>query len=296
MLAPMPLTPPDEGSAVVLFDRDGRILLQQRDDDTPPEGYGRWAIPGGGCEGDETPRETAVREFAEETGVHLSRVRHFRSFTPADRDSMRPRLLHVFLADDEVDPGAIEVNEGLDFRFWTPEEARALRMNPSGRFVLEAVLESEMYRGWVAWKQPNRRSVSTLEIDRWGRILLQLRDDDLPPDRYPGVWSLPGGLIDEGESPDAAALREFEEETGHLLEELKLYRSFHREELPESTVEVEHVYYIDADIPEEHIDVREGLAFRYWHPSEFASLDMPPHARHILEAFVTSGAYKAMFH
>jgi hypothetical protein len=56
------------------------------------------------------------------------------------------------------------------------------------------------------------------------------------------------------------------------------------------------VYYIDADIPEEHIDVREGLAFRYWHPSEFASLDMPPHARHILEAFVTSGAYKAMFH
>ena len=33
--------------------------------------------------------------------------------------------------------------------------------------------------------------------------------------RDEGAWAIPKGLIEEGESPEAAARREFEEETGH---------------------------------------------------------------------------------
>ena len=50
-----------EGSSVILIDRAGRVLLQQREDDEPPAGYGRWAIPGGHRQGEESHRETALR-------------------------------------------------------------------------------------------------------------------------------------------------------------------------------------------------------------------------------------------
>ncbi|MBU2665503.1 NUDIX domain-containing protein [Actinoplanes bogorensis] len=44
-----------------------------------------------------------------------------------------------------------------------------------------------------------------------GRILLIRRSDN-------GRWSLPAGMIDPGEQPAAAALREIEEETGVIAE------------------------------------------------------------------------------
>ncbi|MCA9821815.1 MAG: NUDIX domain-containing protein, partial [Dehalococcoidia bacterium] len=69
-----------EGSAILLVDPTGRVLLQQRDDNVPPAGYGRWAVPGGGREGDETPEQTVRREFLEETGVPLQSVVHFGDF------------------------------------------------------------------------------------------------------------------------------------------------------------------------------------------------------------------------
>jgi len=285
-----------EASGVVLINAKGQVLLQQRDDDLPPEGYGRWAIPGGGREGDETPRETAIREFEEETSVRLERVRFFRTYEFEDVRGYELVRLHIFFADDEVDPASIEVHEGLDFRFWTPEEARALPMNPRGRQILDEFLASDLYRGTVAWKAPYKEGVMVLELDRWGRVLLQLRDDDLPPERYPGHWSIPGGALEPGEAPDAAALREFEEETGHLLEELKLYRVFRRDVVPTAMVDVQHVYYIDADIPEGLISVNEGQAFRYFAPGDLADVPVPEHSRIILGLFFESPAYKAMFH
>ncbi|MBT3249957.1 MAG: NUDIX domain-containing protein [Candidatus Pacebacteria bacterium] len=42
--------------------------------------------------------------------------------------------------------------------------------------------------------------------------------------KFPGFWSLPGGHIDEGEDPLAAAIREVQEETGVIItpEDIKL--------------------------------------------------------------------------
>ena len=55
-------------------------------------------------------------------------------------------------------------------------------------------------------------------VDPSGAVLLQHRDEDAPAS--PGQWSLPGGHIEPGESPEEAARRELLEETGLTAGEL----------------------------------------------------------------------------
>jgi 8-oxo-dGDP phosphatase len=51
-------------------------------------------------------------------------------------------------------------------------------------------------------------------VDEPGRVLL-VRRHRLVPDRW--GWEVPGGPVDEGESPDQAAVRELEDSTGYCV-------------------------------------------------------------------------------
>lgn len=286
-----------EGSCVFLIAADGSLLLQQRSDDVPPAGIGRWTAPGGGREAGESPRDTALREFEEETGARLQRLRFLETVTPAELPELLPSVLHVFYADDDVPRARIEVNEGLDFQYQHPADFATLSMNPGTRSLLERFLASDAYRGTVSLLQPYKAGVGVIALDRWGRALLQLRDADLPEDRYPNAWSIPGGILEPGEAPDAGAFREFEEETGVLLEDLEFFRMFRKDsDFPTSITDVYHIYYGDPDLDESEIQVKEGQAFRYWAPQELPALHVPVHARAILEQFFESAHYRKLFH
>lgn len=286
-----------EGSCVFLIAADGSILLQQRSDDVPPAGIGRWTAPGGGREGDESPRDTALREFLEETGVALQRLRFFQTVTPVEVPELLPVRLHCFFADDQVPRERIEVNEGLDFQYQHPRAFAGLKMNQGTRNLLDRFVASDSYRGTVSMFRPRKDGVGIIALDRWGRALLQLRDADLPPDRYPDQWSIPGGILEPGEAPDAGAFREFEEETGILLADLKLYRVFRKDpDFPTSITDTYHVYFTDPDLDEAEIQVNEGQAFSYFAATDLPALAMPPHARAILTAFFESAHYRRLFH
>ena len=57
---------------------------------------------------------------------------------------------------------------------------------------------------------------SVLLFDEQNRVLLQQRADN-------GLWGLPGGLMELGETVEETAKREVYEETGLIISDLKLY-------------------------------------------------------------------------
>jgi 8-oxo-dGTP pyrophosphatase MutT (NUDIX family) len=67
-------------------------------------------------------------------------------------------------------------------------------------------------------------SAGVILVDREGRVLMQLRDDN-PKIMYPNHWGLTGGAALPGETPDQAARREVTEETGLTLEGMHPFRA-----------------------------------------------------------------------
>ncbi|WP_315120178.1 NUDIX domain-containing protein [uncultured Clostridium sp.] len=57
------------GVAIIIFDKDRRVLLQKRAD------VGLWGIPSGHVEPGESVMEAAIREVKEETGLNINITR-----------------------------------------------------------------------------------------------------------------------------------------------------------------------------------------------------------------------------
>ncbi len=123
-------------------------------------------------------------------------------------------------------------------------------------------------------EEPGGSRVTVLALDRWGSVLV-------------GAGGPPSTRLRAGESPDAGALRAFEETTGALLEELHLFRDGEPHH---------HVYYCDPDLEKTELDPPPGTSLRYVAPVEIDVAGLPEEARALLTRFVVSSAYRAMFH
>jgi 8-oxo-dGTP pyrophosphatase MutT (NUDIX family) len=100
-----------------------------------------------------------------------------------------------------------------------------------------------------------------------GAVLVQLRDMN-PGIVNPGHWGIVGGQALDGESNEAAARRELEEETGYRVKELRLLieEAFIRSDGEEL---IRHIYWAPYD-DHQTIECREGAAVEFIHPGHFA--------------------------
>ena len=140
----LPQAPPTLGdrrfAGVLLVDRRGRILLQERDEHAriDPE---RWGLPGGHVEPGETFSAAAPRELLEETGVRLPAgalsfwgeivVNHRAAHGTWDR-------MQVFTAEVDLDDDDIECHEGRQIVFVEPSVARTLPLTRAAEQILAA--------------------------------------------------------------------------------------------------------------------------------------------------------------
>ena len=105
------------------------------------------------------------------------------------------------------------------------------------------------------------QGATVLARDPDGRVLMQLRDDRAGV-AAPGQWCLFGGAVDPGESLEAAARREFHEETGIDIsgEALVPLARFASEALPGGVV---HVFALRRPVTAGEVLLGEGAGFAF---------------------------------
>lgn len=132
------MTPEAASSAILI--RNGKILLIRRKN---PPSFDMYAFPGGRAEPGETPDQTALREFKEETGIAAHSPREFAFYDLQAENPGRHFHLTVFLVDASPDEIAEARDDAADAGWFTPDEIRALNTPPS---VLDCVerLEREI--------------------------------------------------------------------------------------------------------------------------------------------------------
>ena len=122
-------------------------------------------------------------------------------------------------------------------------------------------------------------------LDREGRVLLQRRTDD-------DTWSLVGGYLEIGETPEDAARREAKEEVGLDLGELELFGVFAGSELyheyDQGRVYSVTITYVARDATgEPRADQDEVKATRYY-PLDELPERLERTTRPILDRFIES--------
>lgn len=102
-----------------------------------------------------------------------------------------------------------------------------------------------------------RQGCSIIFLDDRHRILLLLRDDrdDIP---YPGMWDVPGGHVDPGETPRECIVREMKEEMEIELTDFNLFS------VMEFADRVEFVYWKKQNLVPSEIPLHEGQRLEWF--------------------------------
>jgi len=99
----------------IIIELNGGIVLIERKN--PPHG---WALPGGFVDYGESYEHAAIREAREETGLDVSLVRQFHTYSTPDRDPRQHTASTVFIATAEGRPEGRD--DALQARVFTRDD------------------------------------------------------------------------------------------------------------------------------------------------------------------------------
>ena len=123
-----------------------------------------------------------------------------------------------------------------------------------------------------------KKSTNIIICSDTNEILLHLRDDK-PTILYPNRWVLPGGYIEEGETPEQCIIREMIEELGVELPEVSLFVAAQR------SYGFEYTFWVQANFRVESIRLTEGQAIRWFPSHEIEQMELGYEDKSILDDF-----------
>lgn len=143
-------------ASVVVFSRDGKMLLGKKDPKSGGVYSDAWHIPGGGVEGGETLEEAACRETKEEVGLQLRPDQLVKLPDSGSGETEKTlndgskvwciMTFHQFEARLDVDAAHIKLrptDDLVELRWFSRDELPALTLIPGGRefFVHQGYME-----------------------------------------------------------------------------------------------------------------------------------------------------------
>jgi 8-oxo-dGTP pyrophosphatase MutT (NUDIX family) len=143
-------------AGVILVDRQGRVLMQLRDDNPRIMFPGHWGLTGGASVEGETPERTARREVLEETGIDLPRFVPFRAYYFSESGAGKKKMtargdyeVYVFHAPCEITSEDMVCGEGRGLRFFAPADAAGIDIAYNHREVLDDFFASATYARYL---------------------------------------------------------------------------------------------------------------------------------------------------
>ncbi len=110
-------------------------------------------------------------------------------------------------------------------------------------------------------------------------VLLLLRDNkiDIP---YPNMWDIPGGKVEEGESPEETVRREMMEEMSiKVLGEINLFKIYTSENL------TDYIFWKRIDLSPAEINLNEGQRIEYFSLDRIRKTELAFNYNSVLEEF-----------
>lgn len=123
-----------------------------------------------------------------------------------------------------------------------------------------------------------RKGTSIIFVNDQKQVLLLLRDDK-PGIPYPNMWDVPGGHVDNGETPEQCIVREMKEEMGLTLEQFDLFSVI------EFTDRIEYTFWKMANLDIERIDLHEGQQIKWFGESEAGNTKLAYGFNEIIDDF-----------
>ena len=119
-----------------------------------------------------------------------------------------------------------------------------------------------------------------LLLNRNNEVLLLLRDDkvDIP---FPNMWDIPGGKVEDNETPIEAIRREMMEEMSIKdLGEIQLFKIITSENI------TDYIFWKRLDLITSEIDLQEGQRIEYFNLERIRKTKLAFNYNEVLEEFL----------
>ena len=131
-----------------------------------------------------------------------------------------------------------------------------------------------------------RKGCSIIFVNDKKQVLLFLRDNT-PNIPYPNMWDVPGGHIEDNETPEQCIVREMKEEMGM---DLSGFQTFSIKEFDDR---IEYAFWKKENIEIDNIDLMEGQCLKWFNEADVKNTELAYGFNRILNDFFVQAPFKS---